>query len=206
MFCADRLFFTPKSIKARFSSYPKPRAIPRGHFRAWKAGGATSRAPLLSFGFLTSFSVKTEAQVIDLGGAQNVTVLAGQTITNTAPTVVTGNLAVSPGTAVTGFPPGTVTGTIHAGDPAASMAQVGVATAYNALAGETSPLGNNLSGQNLGGMTLNPGIYKFDSSAQLTGTAEVKYRRQPRRRLSFSDRFHPDHRQCFYGGHTGIDL
>ena len=167
------LFFPPKSLKARFSSHPNPRAIPRGHFRAWKAGGAASRALLLSFGFLTSFSVKTEAQVIDLGGAQNVTVLAGQTITNTGPTVVTGNLAVSPGTAVTGFPPGTVTGTIHAGDAAASMAQVGVATAYNTLAGETSPSGNNLSGQNLGGMTLNPGIYKFDSSAQLTGILKL---------------------------------
>ena len=126
---------------------------------------------LLSLGFLTLFSLKTEAQVIDLGGAQNVTVLGGSTVTNTGATIVTGNLAVSPGTAVTGFPPGVIVGgAIHAADGFASTAHADAFTAYNALAGEASPPVNNLSGKDLGGMTLNPGVYKFNSSAQLTGT------------------------------------
>jgi len=50
--------------------------------------------------------------------------LAGSTVTNTGSTTVTGDFGVSPGTAVTGFPPGTVTGTIHAGDTVAADAQV----------------------------------------------------------------------------------
>src|SRR6185436_16974021 len=74
-----------------------------------------------------------------------------------------------PGTAVTGFPPGTVTGgTIHLNDASASQAQSDVTTAYNALAGTACNV--DLTGQNLGGLTLTPGVYCFSSSAQLTGT------------------------------------
>jgi len=82
--------------------------------------------------------------------------------------VITGDLGVSPGSSVTGFPPGTVTGgTIHAADAAAAQAQVDLTTAYNAVA--STPCTANLTGQDLGGLTLTPGVYCFDSSAQLTG-------------------------------------
>ncbi|MEK6285730.1 MAG: putative Ig domain-containing protein [Acidobacteriota bacterium] len=106
---------------------------------------------------------------ISLGTAQSFGVLAGSTVTNTGSTTVTGNLGVSPGTAVTGFPPGTVTGgTIHLNDAAAAQAQSDVTTAYNAIAGTACNV--DLTGQNLGGLTLTPGVYCFSSSAQLTGT------------------------------------
>ena len=97
-------------------------------------------------------------------------VLGGSTVTNTAtPTIVNGNLGVSPGSAVTGFPPGIVTsGSIHAADSVAAQAQTDLTTLYNQLA--TTPCSTNLTGQNLGGMTLTPGVYCFNSSAQLTGT------------------------------------
>ena len=97
-------------------------------------------------------------------------VLGGSTVTNTAtPTIVNGNLGVSPGSAVTGFPPGVVTvGSIHAADSVAAQAQADLTTLYNQLA--TTPCGTNLTGQNLGGMTLIPGVYCFNTSAQLTGT------------------------------------
>jgi hypothetical protein len=108
-----------------------------------------------------------------LGSAQSFAVLGASTVTNKGPTVITGELGVSPGTAVTGFPPGSVTGgTIHAGDAPATAAQAAAHTAYGALVAE--PCGTNLTGKTLGtspgAVTLSPGVYCFNSSAQLTGT------------------------------------
>ena len=108
-----------------------------------------------------------------LASAQSFAVLGASTVTNTGPTIITGDLGVSPGTSITGFPPGTVTGgSIHAGDATAATAQADAHTAYAALVAE--PCGTNLTGQTLGtspaAVTLSPGVYCFNSSAQLTGT------------------------------------
>ena len=103
-----------------------------------------------------------------LGTAQSFAVLGGSTVTNTGPSVITGALGVSPGSAVTGFPPGTVTGTIHAGNATAAQAQNDATTFYNSLAGAACSA--DLTGQDLGGMTLISGVYCYSSSAQLTGT------------------------------------
>jgi type VI secretion system secreted protein VgrG len=106
---------------------------------------------------------------VHLGTAGSYAVLAGSTVTNTGASVLNGNLGVWPGTAVAGFPPGIVLGgIIHAGDAAAAQAQSDLTTAYNAAMG-ISPTAT-LTGQNLGGMVLTPGVYFFASSAQLTGT------------------------------------
>ncbi len=106
-------------------------------------------------------------------------VLGGSTVTNTAtPTMVNGNLGVSPGSAVTGFPPGTVVGgTIHAADAVAAEAQTELTTLYNNLA--TAACGNDLTGQDLGGKTLTPGVYCFATSAQLTGTLTLDAQGDP---------------------------
>jgi hypothetical protein len=80
--------------------------------------------------------------------------LAGSTVTSTGPSVINGDLGVWPGLAVTGFPPGIVNGTIHQGDAVAQQAQADVTTAYNSLALE--PCNFNLTGQDLGGLTLAP--------------------------------------------------
>lgn len=110
-----------------------------------------------------------QATAPSLGTAQSFAVLGGSTVTNTGPTIVTGNLGVSPGTAVTGFPPGIVVGgVIHAGDAVAGQAQSDTGAAYGDLAGEAC--NNDLTGTDLGGLTLTPGVYCFSSSAQLTGT------------------------------------
>ena len=101
-----------------------------------------------------------------LGAAGNFVVLAGSTVTNTGPTSVTGDVGVSPGTAVTGFPPGTIAGTQHAGDPTAALAEAALTTAYNDAAGRTlCPV--TVAG-NLGGMTLPPGLYKSTSSLEIS--------------------------------------
>lgn len=104
-----------------------------------------------------------------LGTAQSFAVLGASTVTNTGPTVVTGDLGVAPGTAVVGFPPGIVAGgAIHAADAVALQAQQDTTTAYNTLAGEAC---NTTYGvpTDLGGQTLIPGVYCFASSAGLTG-------------------------------------
>jgi Ice-binding-like len=74
---------------------------------------------------------------VDLGTATAFSVLAGQSVTNTGPTVVSGDLGVSPGSSVTGFPPGTVLGTTHVADATAVTAQTDLTTAYNDAAGRT---------------------------------------------------------------------
>jgi len=105
---------------------------------------------------------------ISLGTAQNFGVLGGSTVTNTGATTVNGNVGVSPGSAVTGFPPGVVVGgAIHSNDAVAMQAQNDLTTAYNNIA--STPCTVDLTGQNLGGLTLTPGVYCFSSSAQLTG-------------------------------------
>src|SRR2546421_7254909 len=89
-----------------------------------------------------------------LGTADSFAVLGGQTVTNTGSTTIGGNLGVSPGTAITGEASITVSGTVHKNDGVALQAQSDVTTAYNYLA-NLSPI-NDLTGQDLGGLILNP--------------------------------------------------
>jgi hypothetical protein len=96
----------------------------------------------------------------------NFAVLAGSTVTNTGPTAVTGDLGVSPSSSVTGFPPGTLVGLQHAGDSAAANAIADLTTAYNDAAGR-SLCAVSVAG-NLGGMTLEPGLYVSTSSLGIT--------------------------------------
>ena len=113
-----------------------------------------------------------------LGTAQSFAVLAGSTVTNTGSTTVYGNLGVDPGLAVTGFPPGLVNGgTVHAGDSVALIAQNDTTTAYNTLAGEAPTL--DLTGKDLGGLTLTAGVYSFSSSEQLTGALTLDAKGDP---------------------------
>ena len=98
--------------------------------------------------------------------ADSFAVLAGSTITNTGSTALNGDLGLSPGTAVVGFPPGIVNGTQYVTDGTAAQAQTDLTNAYNYLA--ALPHDVDLTGQDLGVLTLAPGVYCFNSSAQLT--------------------------------------
>ena len=109
-----------------------------------------------------------------LGSASTFAVLGSSTVTCTGVSTITGDVGVSPGSAVTGFPaPCTVAGTIQAGNAAAFQAHHDAALAYTALVAQTCTTANNLTGQDLGGLTLGPGVYCFNSSAELTGTLNL---------------------------------
>lgn len=115
-------------------------------------------------------SLALAADQPQLGTAGNYAVMGATAITNTGPTVVNGNLAISPGgsSSVTGFPPGVVTGEMDMANADAVLAHTDLVTAYDDAAATTTTV--NLTGTDLGGLTLTPGTYTFDSSAQLTGT------------------------------------
>ena len=104
---------------------------------------------------------------VDLGTAADFSVLAGQEVTNTGPTVVNMDLGLSPGSMVSGFPPGTVLGTTHVADGTAATAQTDLTTAYNDAAGRTPA--TPVSGD-IGGQTLMPGVYNSASTLGITGT------------------------------------
>ena len=101
-----------------------------------------------------------------LGWVASFAILAGSTVTNTGLTVVTGDLGLSPGSAVTGFLPGILNGLQHVVDPTAALAKADLTTAYNDLAGRT--LAPILVAGNLGGRTLTPGLYKSTSSLEIS--------------------------------------
>jgi len=103
---------------------------------------------------------------VNLNTASTFTVLAGSTVTNTGPTIVNGNVGLSPGSAVTGFPPGTTGGTIHIADGVASLAQATLTAGYIDAAGRTG--GTSVAGD-LVGQTLTTGVYTSTSSLANSG-------------------------------------
>lgn len=115
---------------------------------------------------------------VNLGTASNFGVLgATPNVNNTGLSVVTGNVGVSPAASIIGFPPGIATGTFESGTAAAGQAQtdLGIALAATLL----PALCNDLTGQDLGGLVLAPGVYCFNTSAQLTGNLKLDFQGNP---------------------------
>ena len=120
---------------------------------------------------LAVFSLQAQAESVRLGMAGNFAVLAGTTITNTGPSNINGgDIGVYAGSSITGFPPGIVAPPyiIRSADAFTLQAKNDLTAAYITAAG-LSPT-TDLTGIDLGGLTLTPGVYSFSSSAFLTGT------------------------------------
>lgn len=104
---------------------------------------------------------------VTLGSTSTLAILAGSSITSTGATVITGDLGLSPGSSVGGFPPGILNGTEHINDEISTQAKLDLTAAYDDLAGRTSTDIVTLSG-NIGGLTLTPGLYKSTSSLAIS--------------------------------------
>jgi hypothetical protein len=114
---------------------------------------------------------------VGLGTLASYGVLGASAVTNTGSSVVTGNVGVSPGSAVTGFPPGVVVGgTIHATDADAAAAQAAATTAYDDAAGRATTAA---VGADIGGQTFGPGVYTASSTLGVTGTASLDAKGDP---------------------------
>ncbi|MFZ1993491.1 MAG: ice-binding family protein, partial [Solirubrobacteraceae bacterium] len=124
------------------------------------------------------------ASAVNLATASPFVVLGGSTVTNTGPSVLNGNLGVSPGSALVGFGlPAVVNGATHDNDAVAGQAQNDLTTAYNVAASQ--PVTADLTGQDLGGKTLGAGAYHYASSAQLTGTVTLDAAGDPNAQFVF---------------------
>lgn len=126
-----------------------------------------------------------QAQV-NLGTTGSFVVLGGAGVTNTGPSVLNGDLGVSPGTSLPGFGlPAVVNGATHNNNGVARQAQLDLATAYDVAAGQPVPPGNVLTGTNLGNRRLTAGAYRYSSSAQLTGALTLDAQGDPNAQFVF---------------------
>jgi hypothetical protein len=123
---------------------------------------------------LLSLGAGAFAQVpINLGTADQFALLGAASITNVSPqTRITGDVGSSPTPTVTGLVPSQVKGTLYlAASPVTAQAQLDLTTGYNEAA--AAACGTDLTGTDLGGLTLAPGVYCFDTTAGLTGALKL---------------------------------
>ena len=127
-------------------------------------------ANTLASNYVWNFTTGTDLnqnEIVVLRSTSDFAILAGSTVTNTGPTIVNGNLGLSPGSAVTGFPPGSINGVEHINDTTSAQAKLDLTAAYNDAAGRTlAPV--TVAG-NIGGQTLAPGLYKSTSTLAISG-------------------------------------
>lgn len=116
-----------------------------------------------------TLTVEVNPDPVNLGSADGDAVLA-TSVTNTGATTVNGDMGVSPGDVVVGFPPGVLVGTLNAGNPAAASARADLATAINEIFARTP---HAEIGDDLGGDTFHLGIHHISAALSLTGDVSL---------------------------------
>ena len=158
---------TPTTYSPTTSSFVQPSLV---------QSSSHSSNQLANMGFSSFFTVvlslalTLRVQAVGIGSAAPYAVLGASTVTNTGLTKLNGELGVYPGTAITGFPPGVLTGGTHSADATSKQAQLDAHAAYDTAAGLPYAPADDLTGQDLGGKTLVPSVYHFSSSVGVTGT------------------------------------
>ena len=132
------------------------------------------------------FGVSAVQPAVDLGTADDFVILAKSGVSNTGSTVVEGNMGVSPidSTAITGFglvldstsvyaTSSLVDGKVYAADyvfPTPDVMITAISdmeTAYTDAAGRAVPDYVELGAGDINGMTLSPGLYKWDTGVTI---------------------------------------
>jgi hypothetical protein len=142
----------------------------------------------IALAVLAVFALPTAAQAapVGLGTAAPFVVLGGTKVTNVGPSVLNGNLGISPGTELEGFGlPAVINGSTHATDEVAAQAQLDLTTAYDTAAGQPVLPANDLSGEDLGGLKLSPGTYRYNAAALLTGALTLDAEGDPNAEFVF---------------------
>lgn len=134
----------------------------------------TGRVLSLSGAVTIDSAVSETLTPLDLGSAINYSALAATTVQNTGATVVNLSVGVSPGTVISGFPPGTTTGgTFHEGDADSAAARADAYSAYSDAAHRTP---TRAIGGDLAGLTFISGVYHAAAALTLSGTMIVDAR------------------------------
>lgn len=151
----------------------KNRSNHRTKSRSMRSMGAATLSGAMLFSMLaisTAPSAFAAEAPVNLGSAGSYSILAGQTVTNTGSSTIAGNLGTSPGTAITGFPPGLVSGEVHLADGPASLAQSDLGVAYDNAASR-QPM--EILDADLSGRTLVGGVYARNTNLGLTGNVTL---------------------------------
>ena len=162
-------------IRSRFSSshnrFARRTLSSRHHRRSLPGAFAVGVLCALTIASFDITVANAATPTVGLGTAAPFAVLAGSAITNTGPSVISGNIGLSPGTSIIGFPPGVQsTGVTDQTTAVALQAKNDTTTAYLDAAGRT-PFTTVAS--DLGGTTLSPGVYQTSSAMALTGTVTL---------------------------------
>jgi hypothetical protein len=135
---------------------------------------------------LLTVPLAAQAAAVNIATVSPFVVLAGSTVTNEGPSVLNGDLGVSPGTALTGFGlPAVVNGATHENNAVAAQAQLDLTNAYNVAAGQPVAPADDLSGTDLGNRILTAGAYRYNAGALLTGPLTLDAQGDPNAQFVF---------------------